>query len=67
MSNRIVVALVIFALIGPAVGTETENVGVSILPAAGAVTIDGKVGDWDRVRHFLVARRNTLYYNDLSQ
>jgi hypothetical protein len=27
--------------------TETENLGISILPTPGAVTIDGKVNDWD--------------------
>jgi len=28
-------------------GTETENLGLAILPAPGKVDIDGRVGDWD--------------------
>ena len=27
--------------------TETENLGISVLPAPGKVTVDGKVDDWD--------------------
>lgn len=28
-------------------GTETENLGMRILPAAGKVVVDGKIDDWD--------------------
>lgn len=27
--------------------TETENLGISVLPAPGKVVVDGKTGDWD--------------------
>lgn len=36
--------LLLTALLG---ATETENLGLSVLPAAGPVAIDGAIGDWD--------------------
>jgi len=43
-------ALVVFSLLlltRAAVATETENVGMRVLPAPGKVAVDGKVNDWD--------------------
>ena len=40
-----VLALALFA--GAAQATETENLNLEILPAPGAVKVDGKVADWD--------------------
>ena len=35
------------ALAPSARATETENIGIRVLPAPGAVVVDGKAGDWD--------------------
>ena len=35
------------ALCASAVATETENLGMQVLPAPGKVAIDGKFRDWD--------------------
>ena len=41
-----VVVLVLAAWSG-AQATETENLGIQVLPAPGKVVVDGKFGDWD--------------------
>ena len=47
--TRNAIALLAVALFWatPARATETENVGLRILPAPGKVTVDGKADDWD--------------------
>jgi hypothetical protein len=43
-----IVALVLVALMaGLAWATETENLGIRVLPASGKVVVDGQVNDWD--------------------
>lgn len=34
-------------LLSEASATETENLGIRVLPAPGEVTVDGKIDDWD--------------------
>ena len=34
-------------LAAPLQATETENLGISVLPAPGKVAVDGKIDDWD--------------------
>ncbi|HUS58985.1 MAG TPA: hypothetical protein VM141_10065, partial [Planctomycetota bacterium] len=43
------IALVLWlaALACPALATETENIGMKILPVPGKVAVDGKFDDWD--------------------
>jgi hypothetical protein len=45
LSRIIVLALVLCASVARA--TETENLGLRILPAPGKVTVDGKIDGWD--------------------
>ncbi|NQT85460.1 hypothetical protein HQ560_01770, partial [bacterium] len=41
-------ALLILAVLAQcAAATETEHVGIQVLPAPGKVVVDGKTGDWD--------------------
>ena len=48
MKKTLAVLLVIaFCLTGLALATETENIGMQILPAPGKVAINGKLDDWD--------------------
>ena len=39
--------IVVSALAGIAFATETENIGMQVLPAPGKVAVDGKINDWD--------------------
>jgi hypothetical protein len=41
------VAICCLALAGAARTTETENLGIAVLPAPGKVVVDGKCDDWD--------------------
>ena len=44
----IVTGILVSALFGAsALATETEHIGIDILPAPGKVSIDGKIDDWD--------------------
>ena len=43
----VVVCLVLVSLSMPADATETENLGIRILPAPGVVRVDGRFEDWD--------------------
>src|SRR5436190_21461775 len=50
MKNWIVAAFLTAGACGissRALATETENLGIRVLPAPGKVTIDGKADDWD--------------------
>ena len=48
MLRAIGVCFVCILAAGVASGaTQTENYGISVLPAPGKVTIDGKCDDWD--------------------
>ncbi|NQT18439.1 MAG: hypothetical protein HQ592_01950, partial [Planctomycetes bacterium] len=47
MRNCVIAVLLVLAIAAMARATETENLGVRILPAPGEVTIDGKFDDWD--------------------
>lgn len=48
MKTRILLsAALCFALLPLAAATETENLGLAIVPAPGPVRIDGKIDDWD--------------------
>ena len=41
------VALVFLTVCGVAIATETEHLGMQVLPAPGKVSVDGKYDDWD--------------------
>ena len=49
--KKSIIAVLIFTLailLAPPVhATDTENLGIRVLPAPGPVTIDGKIDDWD--------------------
>ena len=46
--KRMLFTLIIFVVtLSIANATETENLGISILPSPGKVTVDGKADDWD--------------------
>jgi len=49
MRNALFVLFVAGLLLGAcaAFATETENLGMQVLPAPGKVAIDGKFDDWD--------------------
>lgn len=49
MKRWIIFALASFCLstAWPAAATETEHLGIQVLPAPGPVAVDGKIGDWD--------------------
>ena len=42
-----VVLVIMWSGTGLIRATETENLGIQILPAPGKVVVDGKVNDWD--------------------
>ncbi len=46
-SRAVVACGMLMAVAGAARATETENLGIRILPVTGPMTIDGKVSDWD--------------------
>jgi DNA-binding beta-propeller fold protein YncE len=45
--KRFLTAAALAGLIGAAHATPTENLGIRVLPAPGAMNIDGKIADWD--------------------
>jgi len=49
MLSRAMIAGFVLAVVfsTAAYATETENLGIRVLPAPGRVTVDGKTGDWD--------------------
>ncbi len=47
MRRHLITLLLLLALTPTARATETENLGISVLPAPGRVTVDGKWNDWD--------------------
>ena len=49
MMKRIALALCVawLGVCGWVRATETENIGIRVLPAPGKVVIDGQYGDWD--------------------
>ncbi|HTU24887.1 MAG TPA: hypothetical protein VMF30_05790, partial [Pirellulales bacterium] len=47
MKCPLIVPVLLLALAATAQATETENLGLQILPAPGKVTIDGSPSDWD--------------------
>ena len=52
MNNKTLTGIVLalslaLAAVQPARATETENLGIRILPAPGKVVVDGKTADWD--------------------
>jgi len=47
MKNYVIAGLIMLAALNVARATETECVGMRVLPAPGKVTIDGKFDDWD--------------------
>jgi len=47
MDGRIAVGVAALALTGVTLATETEHIGLSILPAPGRIAVDGAPDDWD--------------------
>jgi outer membrane protein assembly factor BamB len=47
MKYQVFTVLCCLLLAASARATETENLGISVLPAPGKVVVDGKTGDWD--------------------
>ena len=47
MKNYLIAGFIALAVVSIARATETENLGMRILPAPGKVTVDGKFSDWD--------------------
>jgi hypothetical protein len=47
LSAALLSLLIAFSAATHSIATETENLGIAVLPAAGPVTIDGRADDWD--------------------
>ena len=47
MLKKTIAALLPLFLATLALATETENLGIAVLPAPGRVTVDGQIADWD--------------------
>ena len=47
MHKHLITMFLLPALASVALATETENLGIAVLPAPGKVVVDGKCDDWD--------------------